>query len=271
MSTAEEPQGNGTRAPASLGPEGIRRLFGQIISLYVRPEIEKRQDMAKLFGPFHLWAAQIIFSLTGGPPAIRLNQEVRARVQVSLTNGSQQEVGPPPSLRGIQDIEDVIGVQEELENKDCAHITLVYAPGRWLIVFDARYNKHLARRHIRRAGAFLAASENCFEHRLWAPLVDNLFSAAELAAKATMMTVPDGKLRRGVRHQYIRMRYDAWAQVGNTAVPFSDTLNKLTGMRDRGRYLKGEFKLPDAEARELLQIVRAMLRDAKNRLGMGQS
>ncbi len=67
------------------------------------------------------------------------------------------------------------------------------------------------------------------------------------------------------------MKYDTWARIDNADISFSETLNKLTGMRDRARYLKGDFKLSEKEAGDLLQTVRAMLEDAWKALRGRQS
>jgi len=60
-----------------------------------------------------------------------------------------------------------------------------------------------------------------------APFVDTLFSAAELAARAHLLGIPDREFTRKGTHKSIQIRFNKWANIGNAKPPHRDVLNTL--------------------------------------------
>jgi len=120
MAFGGDASGEGRGIPSDLRPEGVQRFVGEVFSLWVAPEVARRQRAGTVPKPFQLWAAQIIFRSEPGRPEIRLNEEVRARAKAKLRRGATKECDSPVLQSEIEDIDDFRLFQEEDEN--CAHI-----------------------------------------------------------------------------------------------------------------------------------------------------
>ena len=175
--------------------EFYKRVFQQFMDLFVTPAIAERQAKGELPKPLHLSAAQIIFSPDGRKPLVRINKEIRAISDVRLKEGIGKKAGEPVY---DNEIEGLAGIKLTDQDDDCAHATLIRLNDTWTIAFDFTYNRALAKKHIEKAGQFCEVAEAALEKRLLSPFVDNLFSAAELAARAILLAIPDEQFRRRV-------------------------------------------------------------------------
>ena len=116
--------------------------------------------------------------------------------------------------------------------------------GSWIMAFDFIYNKALAKKTIKTAKEFIEAAEFSFSHQSWSAFADNLFSAAELLAKATLLAAwSDPEFREKTNHPAIHSRYNRFAHLGNINPVHALTFNKLSKMRYPARYSKEEFSL----------------------------
>ena len=116
--------------------------------------------------------------------------------------------------------------------------------GSWIMAFDFIYNKALAKKTIKTAKEFIEAAEFSFSHQSWSAFADNLFSAAELLAKATLLAAwSDPEFREKSNHPAIHSRYNRFAHLGNINPVHALTFNKLSKMRYPARYSKEEFSL----------------------------
>jgi hypothetical protein len=79
--------------------------------------------------------------------------------------------------------------------------------------------------------------------------------------------MPDPKFRKKANHKCIKMRYDQFGRAANVPEGYPQILNKLSGLRDNFRYLKGEMNIDQRQTRDLLKTVRRMIDDAKKGLG----
>lgn len=241
-----------------------RKVFEQFMDLFVAPEIRRRQETGELDKPLDLRAAQIIFFPNGRKPQVRINSEVRAIGKVKLKPGISKKVGEDIFGHEVEGLK-VINLTQE-DDPDCGHATLVRIGDSWIIAFDFRYNKALSAKHIEVAKQFWESAEFSFKQRNWAPFIDTLFSAAELAAKSILLSMPDPKFRKKTRHRVIQRRYNRFADLGNVEPVYRKTFNKLSGLRDVARYLKKDTTISEREARNLLDNVRKMIKDASRRI-----
>jgi hypothetical protein len=58
--------------------------------------------------------------------------------------------------------------------------------------------------------------------------------------------------------------------LGNVEQTHRDTLNKLSGLRDRARYLKGDISMSDDMANDFLGIVKDMLEFTNGYVGFNK-
>jgi hypothetical protein len=158
------------------------------MDLWVTPEVERRQAAGAIPKPFNLHAAQVIFYADARPHEIRLNEEVRAIGKVKLKQGVSKQKGAPIYSNEIEDYE-AFRLPDD-EDPNCGHITLHRFADQWSLAFDLIYNKGISSEHLAAAEEFLKSAEAALEQGHYRVVVDNLFSASELAAKALLLTTP---------------------------------------------------------------------------------
>jgi len=237
-------------------PEFQQRVLSQFLDLYVIPEIVKRQEMGELERPVALRAAQVVFSPDGRKAEVRINSEVRVLARPVLRSGVAKDVGDVVFPHEIEGFEQFWLTDQD--DPDCGHATLLNIQGVWFIGFDFRRNKDLARKYLVVAQQFYEAAEFSWNRRNWSSLVDNLFSAAELAAKAELVQV-FWSLRKSRRHTAVHDQYNRYAKLGNVPCEFREVFNRLTQLRNRARYLEAELSLTEEEAESMLVVVKAMI------------
>jgi uncharacterized protein (UPF0332 family) len=244
--------------PEENNKEFYGKVLQQFMDLFILPEIKKREQAGALQTPFTLTAAQIVFFPDGPKPQVRLNCEIKAIGRMKLKAGVAKKAGEPILENEVEGLEN-IELSDESE-ADCGHATLVQLHGHWTIAFDFRYNKGLAKKHIATAYQFLEAAKFSSGQENWSAFVDNLFNCCELLAKATLLFLPDPKFVNKTTHKLIQMRFNRFADIGNVKVEYKKALNKLSGMRDKARYLKGNLSLSADEAHILVTVVEEMFK-----------
>jgi len=249
-----------------LEEEFGHKVFEQFMDLFVTPEVKRRQKNGELDTPLDLRAAQIIFFSDGRKPQVRINSEVRALGKIKLKPGISKKDGDPIFEHELESLGEIKLTEEN--DPDCGHATLIRIGGRWTIVFDFRYNKALSKKHIETAEQFYDAAEFSFNQNNWPPFVDNLFSAAELLVKSTLLSMSDHKFQKKATHRAIQIGYNKFADLGNVKAVYREIFNKLSGLRDRARYLKGDISISENEARRLLNIIKKMIKDAQRYVGI---
>ena len=125
--------------------------------------------------------------------------------------------------------------------------------------FDFRYNRTLCKAHVDRAKEFLATARFALDSGRLGALIDNLFSAAELAAKALLLDHPDPLLRRRPSHGYIHSRFNVAAKAGSVEVDQRNVFNELDSLRSKARYLRGELDLGAERASEMFTAISALV------------
>lgn len=185
-------------------------------------------------------------------------------LKVKPKEGVSIKLGDKISFNDVEDIESIRLPEKE---SDAAHITIVRTKKAWHITFDARYNKSKVHRHLEAAKEFIELAKVASEKKYWRGFLDNAFSAAELLAKGDLMLLPAYKKYRD-RHGTIQLGYSWWASLGNVPIHFKTTLDKLSGLRDRARYLKGEFVMNLELAKEILQTLQEMRKHLEDRLAV---
>ena len=240
--------------------ESGRKVFEQFMDLYITPEIRRRQESGELGQNIDLRAAQIIFFPNGRIPQIRINSEVKAIGKVKLRSGVSKKKGEPIFEHEVEGLEEINLTEED--DPDCGHATFFRIGNSWSVAFDFRYNKALSRKHIETAKQFFESAEFAINQKNLAPFIDNLFSVVELVAKSVLLSMPDPEFRRRATHRAVQMKYNRFANLGNVKPEYREAFNKLYGLRDSARYMKGDITISESEAQHLLEIVREMIEDA---------
>ncbi len=239
------------------------RLLDQFLELFVLPELRKRKEEGKLEDSFSLRGAQIIFYSDGRKPQIRINSEVKVLAYAKLKSGIFKNKGEPIYDTEIEDLNRFQLTGED--DPDCGHATIVKIGDRWIIAFDFRYNKALAKKHIETAKQFYESAAFSLKRENCASCLDNLFSAAELASKAVLLLIPDPKFKRKATHGGISLRYNKFADLGNVEPKFREALNRLSSLRARARY-HCDVAILEKDLQSLLETVKEMITDATERV-----
>lgn len=240
-----------------LNEEIGKKSFDQFMNLFVLPEVQKRQSSGSIPTPYDLKAAQIIFSSDGQPASVRLNSEVKAKAKIKLKKDIRKQKGEVIYQHEIDGFENIILTEQD--DADSGHVTMLRIENQWIMTFDFIYNKGLSRKYVDVAQEFLSVAQIAFEKKFWHPFTDNLFSAAELSARALLLSIPDPKFKKKTSHADLSHRYNWFADLGNVKPEHRTIFNKLAGWRSNARYLKGTFLKNKDEAEQLLAAVQDMV------------
>ncbi|MBI4449658.1 HEPN domain-containing protein [Candidatus Uhrbacteria bacterium] len=241
-----------------LDEEAAERALRSFWEIYVQPEVTRRQAEGRLPVPAQISRAQVLFYPDERPNEVRLNEEVRAKVRVTLREGRNRPAG---SLLRFDEIASWEGIDlARGDDLDAGHITFVVTPdGGQVFAFDAVYNKRLAAEHLAAAREFLDAATAAVSKGHARAALDTLFSAAELAAKATLLTMPDPAFQKSKKHGVIHARFNRRVRWGNGQPELAATLNRLRALRPRARYLEEPLGLGPDEMVRHLATVQAMI------------
>lgn len=233
--------------------EIAQRIFQQVIDIWVTPEIERRKKLGKIKDGFIISKIQIIFSLSAGGNKVRLNEEVKAIIKCKVKG---------PTNKGDVvcegDVENIEKIELTDDDSNCAHITLLLFKNNWIISFDARYNKKIIQEHIEASKEFYESAKENLEKGRLRSFFEDAFASAELSAKSVLLMLPDKKLLTGRNHKERLSKFKDWANLGNVKIEFSDTLSKLSTLRDSARYLFSEdYKSEDPI--KILNVLKEMI------------
>jgi len=237
------------------------KAFQQFMELFVVPELKRRQEAGTLPKPVELTAFQIIWFPDGRERLIRINEEVRAHLVVKLKDGTEPALGTTVFW---DDVEQVQGIRlTDDDDADCGHATYIRAGKGWVGQWDAIYNKGTARKHLERGDEFLHVAEHAINNGKLAPCIDNLFSAAELIAKANLLLLFEFRMREKSSHKGVANRLNYQFHLGNIEQDRRDAFNRLAALRYPARYLDaGALAVDETEAQELLTAIKALRDDA---------
>jgi len=234
-----------------------KRIFQQVIDIFVIPEIERRKKMNKLPSDFRLERIQVIFSSRSGRNYVRLNKEVKAIIKVRTNKPIQKG-----DIVYEKDIDKIESIDLTKGDTNYGHFTLLYIKDSWIVSFDFIYNKEEIRKHIEASNEFYeSAKENLKKKRL-RPFFENAFASAELFTKSLLLSLPIKEQSKGSKHQIKKEFLKNWADLGNVKPSFSTTLSKLYSLRSSARYLvSDDYKKENPE--EIILTVEEMIKFSK--------
>jgi len=231
------------------------------MSLWFMPEIERRQVAALAPKPFPFMAAQVIFRPGGTRPEIRLNEEVKAVIDVNYKEGVAIKDGDPVFAEHVERFNSM--ELPETEDPDCGHFTAIQLRGLWYLSFDFVYNKGRARALLSIGREFLSAASDALKRGDMHAFIDTLFSAAEIAANVLIFVVSPEKERNPYpSHGAIHSRLNQYAKLGNIDQEHRGSFNKLADLRSKARYGKIKIELYNSEAEKLLRDTKGLIDQA---------
>lgn len=224
-----------------LDEPAFQRTFAHAMELWFEPEILRRQEAGASSVPFRLCAAQVIIYADERPNVVRLNEEVQLIGEMKFRDGVSKNEGDPVYL---EDMETLASISlPDTEDPNCGHFTLFRIGDSWYGAFDFRYNKAKSAQLLEAAEEFLATASYALDAGRKRAAVDNLFSAAELAATAFIITTPRPEYREIKKHGHVHTRFNMFARHGNVEAEHRKAYNMLSEQRIKARYVRGKLEL----------------------------
>lgn len=219
---------NNRGGQSAADDEAGRTFFFEVLRLYFNPEYERRLATGRIAPGTPVLAAQAVFPKD--QTIIRLNSEVRGQAMGHLG----RSIKPGEELRW----EDFAGIQSfELapDEIDYGHVTLFRIGDDWKCYFNFLRGRSRANALAVRAGNFLKIAKNAHGNGWYDVAVDNLFSAAELLAKANLIL----HMQHGAEaksHDPVKSAINQWGRLGNVEAEFVKLFNTLGDLRHIARY-----------------------------------
>lgn len=229
------------QANKRLDPQLAQALFHNAWEQYIKPELERRAKTGSPSREPLIIRKFLIGFETDGTFKVEINED--ANIGVALADPDLiSDTLEPGALLGDADLARFAEVMriEPLDTQYAnsgficaAHI----GNGEWVIGFDARYNVTHAGRVATTASDFLETARDAEQKRRFGPLVDNLYAAYELAAKALLWTHPRGfeftdKMKKGD----IQTAFFQAAEDGLFPEPWATAFRELWQYRNPSRY-----------------------------------
>jgi len=232
--------------------------------LWVAPDIERRRQSGQLPPDFVLKAFQVV--LPGGPdgqdPVVRLNQETRIVARI-------RSKGPVKAGDRVQiTAEDLDDPDTQIllppDEPNAAHFSALRFGSTWVYAFDFEYDRQRKAQSVQlleAAKEFLDAARLAASQGFYRAAVDNMFSAAELSAKAQL--VLEVAIRRPkTKHKWIRTHYASPVHRG--------LLTNLDKLRPTARYLDGPFEMSRERVAALLADLDGLVAEAERNVLLNQ-
>jgi hypothetical protein len=230
-------------------------LFNDMLERFVGPEMTRRETSGESREGTPVYRFQVLLPREGSVE-VRLNEEVGGEALARAVRPVQK--GEDVTTQDISGVEKYI---PRPEDAGIPHITAFAHSRGWSIAFQLGY-RHPRRRDFLVVGHQFAetAREALVAGRVGVAL-DNAFSAAELLAKAELLSsAPTIEAAISARtHGSIRESYNLWGgRLDNTDRRFVKLLNRLWDLRQPARYVDRGLHLKDGEPEDLFAVLAEM-------------
>ena len=214
---------------ANQSEEFGQRMLEQAFEMWINPELERRRVSGALKEPFQLLMAQRL-QHPDGNIIIRINDEVRGVASLRASRDLQK--GEEVLLSDFQGLENF---ELEDEDLDSGHWTVFWTGKGWFTSFNFLTQRARCLDLLSKSSQFLAAATYAKLQKHPAVVVDTLFSACELIAKAQL--VASHAIKLDVKsHSQVASQINLWRKRGNVEGAFVDLFNRLGQLRPRYRY-----------------------------------
>ena len=236
--------------PPPRSPDFGDAVMRHALDLWILPEMRRRG-----LGDAVPIQAQILFG-ADGPPLVRLGEEVRGDLQVTM----RQPPPPGTEVNVTSDPESLDALRLYPEDADQGHITIFLHRDKYRLIFDLRRNGGHARDLLGLAEKFLQTAEFATSQGLIGPLIDTLYSCCELLAKARIVRYPGESKKQ--YHDGIEKKFRAGLAWSNPPDDFARLFDEVNTKRLPARYdACSKVRLDDAKS--ALEIARREVDTAK--------
>ncbi len=232
-----------------LNEEEIKRVFDQVMNIWVNPEIERRRKEGQIKDGLEIRRAQVVFT-PEHPNEVKLNEEIIIKAEVK----ANREIVKSDEIKE-SDINEIKGFIVDCP-PNSGHITLFRFLDKWIIVFDVRYNEDNIKKILKRSKDFYESAKDDLKNGRIIPFFSNCWDSAELSTICHMLSI--GNKNKG--HGENVKNFIEWSKLGNVNKKHANTLSHLKELR-RLKYSINEST--NENFSELLNIVREMIDEAE--------
>jgi hypothetical protein len=126
-------------------------------------------------------------------------------------------------------------------------------------------NIGFCREKFAQSKAFYQTAQSSANSKLWAPVVDNLYSSVELAIQASLLIIHRGQfsLPQNQKHRPTMVHLSVHSNAGNIDPKYKEHLANLNNLRMHGRYQRGnpnkKFELEDSVVKDLFNLTEELI------------
>ncbi|MBI5310222.1 MAG: hypothetical protein HZB14_04195 [Actinobacteria bacterium] len=231
-------------------------LLRQMNDEYLVPELERRS--AEGDGVGEVFGFMVLF----GSPAdqIFFNGEVPGSFLVKT--GRDVKAGEE---LGSEDFKELTGFIPNEEMKHAQFIVGLRCKTGWGLKLKFGKTNSAAAEHLARGVEFLETANHALKEGRIGPFADNAFSAAELFAKAELLSysITADHITGSKKHGRVSATHGLWTRLDNSDRQFTQVLNELAASRGSARYVDGPISISLDRAKEIRHILDKMEADTR--------
>ncbi|MDD3896902.1 MAG: hypothetical protein PHU04_03615 [Candidatus Peribacteraceae bacterium] len=216
---------------------GYGRTVNQLIDLFVKTEMEKR-------GVKGFKAAVIEMFDDSRSPIVHLDDDVVFQFEFKeegIANAS--DVGKVKSIN-LKDVKNIKAIEDSLDPNSAKCYIIQWGKPHttdWILSYDFRYNKKVAKEKLNRAREFIAACNKLDTSRSFHVLVYLLWSALELILDVRLWLLPNHKPTE--EHRDRRIKLERLSKTSGLLSPeFCKAFKCFSQHKDSARYAIGEVR-----------------------------
>jgi uncharacterized protein (UPF0332 family) len=261
-SGVSEATGRTVREDTTGASSAAQSAAQQLWEAHGEPELDRRiaSGLRSPDDPVTTW--QILVFPDGRQPIVRLEDEVRGVAMVTASR--DVEAGEDVLDSEITGLTDFLLLDGD--HDDAGHLTVLQIAEGQAIAFDFRYNSAHAAGLSARASEFLFVADAALNAGYFNAFAENAYTAGELLAKAELIVSLDTELTTAKTHKRVLSSYNQQLKLANTSQDAARVLNRLASLRKTARYGQRQSGVTEAEAREMLAVLRAFLERVESEL-----
>jgi len=233
--------------------EEKKRIFDQIMNIWAIPEIERRKKKGILGDDFEIKRVQVIFTL-GKPPEIKFNEKVGITALVKVNRAIIK--GEDVKYSDVDKFEKFIVDYPS----NSAHITLFRLLDKWVVIFDAEYNKKRKeeiKRYIEYSKEFYDSAKSNLENGRLIPFYGHCWDSAELSAVCHSLII-------GVKNYDHTVNVKNFAKLGEQGIVNEGHVKILSKLQELNNLqYKSSTDFRNEDHKEFLKVVREMIEEAE--------
>lgn len=235
-------------------------LIQNILHSYVYPEILHRVYNHDLKPTYKPNLVHILLNTQHSKNKILLEKETNFLANFTLKEDRPLKDKEHVNFDDIQKITKIFPRENYMG--DSAHIMLLRFKNKWLAGIDLVFDRLKIKTKMKSAREFLDTADYDLKQKKWAPFVTNTWRTTELTLQSLLLFRYQGNFSRKQDHETTKKLFKSFCNHGNAPSKFWNCYDKLYGMYKRASYgtgIKGDFKINESTARELLDTSSKML------------